>query len=136
MDSAPIAVVEMHDQIEQRRLAGAVGADDGDDLVLVERKIELIHGANAAKVLRELFDPQKWCLHEAAGYRAPTPGASVNLSRVCASRATILSACWVRRTRRRGKNPPRPVIIHSTNAATAKKNRKLSDSRKPSGHTH
>ena len=49
---ARVGRVDAGDQVEERRLAGAVGADHADDLVLVDVQVELVRcSAQAAEGL-------------------------------------------------------------------------------------
>ena len=49
-------LVEPRDHVEDRRLAGAVGADDGEDLALADLEIDVVDRLEAAEVERETVD--------------------------------------------------------------------------------
>ena len=48
------------DQVEQRGLAAAIGADDAAHLVGGDREVDLVDGADAAELLHEFFDIKQW----------------------------------------------------------------------------
>ena len=48
-DAAGVGRVEAGDQVEQRRLAGAVGTDDADDFVLVDGDAHVQVGLDASE---------------------------------------------------------------------------------------
>ena len=52
-DRAGVGPVEPGDEIEQRRLAGAVRADDADELALGDVEIDAIDGGQAAEAPRQ-----------------------------------------------------------------------------------
>ena len=47
--------VDARDQVEDRALAGAVGADDRKDLALLDREIDGVDRLEAAEMQREIF---------------------------------------------------------------------------------
>ena len=51
--------IDAADEVEDRRLAGAVGPDETDDLALVDSQGEIVHGPEAAEVLRQAFSLEK-----------------------------------------------------------------------------
>src|SRR5437879_2633884 len=48
-------LVETRDQVEAGRLPGAVGPDQADDLALLDPERKIVHGPEAAEVLRQAF---------------------------------------------------------------------------------
>src|SRR5207244_11305322 len=46
-------LVETRDQVEAGRLPGAVGPDEADDLALLAPERKIVHGPEAAEVLRQ-----------------------------------------------------------------------------------
>ena len=55
-DLARVRGVEARDEIEERGLAGPVRADDADELVLVNREIDGVHGRQAAEAPGQAAD--------------------------------------------------------------------------------
>jgi hypothetical protein len=53
---AGVGVDEAEDDLQQRRLAGAVGADDGDALVVADAQREVAEEVLAAVLLLEVAD--------------------------------------------------------------------------------
>lgn len=43
------------DEIDQRRLAGAVGSDQGDELALIDNDVDTVDGAAFAEMLGQIF---------------------------------------------------------------------------------
>ena len=58
-DAAGVGRLEAGDQVEQRRLAGAVGADDAEDLALVDIEGDVGVGGEAAEALGHAFDVEQ-----------------------------------------------------------------------------
>ena len=52
-------VVEPRDQVEDRRLAGAVGADDGEDLALLDAEAHAVDCLEAAELQRDAVDREE-----------------------------------------------------------------------------
>ncbi len=52
-------LVDAAHQVEDRGLAGAVGADDGEDLALVDVEGDAVDGLDAAEVDREAVDGEE-----------------------------------------------------------------------------
>src|SRR5207247_420830 len=50
---------EPGDQIDERRLAGAVGADEREHLPLLDREIHVVHGVGVAEILDEILGDQE-----------------------------------------------------------------------------
>ena len=57
-DPARPRTVEPGDQVEDGRLAGAVGADQREDLSIADLDAELAQGGEAAEADREIFDAE------------------------------------------------------------------------------
>jgi hypothetical protein len=57
-DPARQRTVESGDQVEHGRLAGAVGADQREDLSIADLDAELAQGGEAAEADREIFDAE------------------------------------------------------------------------------
>ena len=55
-DAAGVGLVEARDHVEQRRLAGAVGADDGQDAAARHVERYVLAGRDAAELLRHTLD--------------------------------------------------------------------------------
>jgi len=53
-DPARVAREVAGDQVEERRLAGTVGTNDGAEVALGDRKVHPVHGLDATEVLREI----------------------------------------------------------------------------------
>src|SRR5438034_909205 len=47
--------VEARDQVEESRLPRAVGADEADDLALIDPERQILHGPETTEVLRQAF---------------------------------------------------------------------------------
>src|SRR5438552_15454866 len=58
-DPAAVGGEERADQVDQRGLARAVGADEREELAFVDGEIHPVHGARFAEVLLEGLCPQK-----------------------------------------------------------------------------
>jgi len=58
-DSTLRRPVEAGDQIEDGRLPRAVGPDESDDLALFDPECEIVHGPEAAEVLRQALGLEK-----------------------------------------------------------------------------
>ncbi len=58
-DAAGIGREHAADQVEERGLAGTIGADDRLDAARLERKGEIAHRLDAAEGLRQRLDPQQ-----------------------------------------------------------------------------
>ena len=50
--------IDARDQVEDRALAGAVGADDREDLALLDREAHGIDRLQAAEMQRQVFGPE------------------------------------------------------------------------------
>ena len=83
------------DEVEQRRLAGAVGSDDGAHLAVGNLHADVVHGNERAVTLRQTVDLEQWargCTGIAAGcaqfqpWREPSvpPPARARLTRLVA----------------------------------------------------
>src|SRR5919202_1371365 len=59
------------DQVDQRRLAGAVGADDAQPLALAHRDTEIVDGGQAAEVLAHATEVQQGRLLRSGGGGPP-----------------------------------------------------------------
>src|SRR6185437_710193 len=57
-DRAAVAPQEAVEQVEERRLAGAVGADDAEDLALADGESHLLHRAQSTEGLGEIADDE------------------------------------------------------------------------------
>src|SRR5216683_562833 len=55
-DAAGVGGDEAGEQVEERGLAGAVGAEDAGDLAGLEREGDVLHGGEAAEALGEALD--------------------------------------------------------------------------------
>ena len=53
-EAAAGRLVDAADEVEDRALAGAVGADDGEDLALLHVEGDAVHGADAAERDRDV----------------------------------------------------------------------------------
>jgi len=74
--------VHAGDHIERRGLAGTVGADEGDDLVLVYFQVQVVHGHHAAKLHGGVFNGQYILAHlERTSFLAALAGFFWNSSR-------------------------------------------------------
>src|SRR5204863_2146801 len=79
-DELPPAVVEpdpagrrraeARDQVEEGRLPRAVGADEADDVALIDPERQILHGPEAAEVLRQAFGLEE--RHPPGPSRAPS----------------------------------------------------------------
>ena len=58
-DRSAVGTEHAADRVEQRRLAGAVGADDGEDVALHHVEAHVADGKQAAKALAHPGDGQK-----------------------------------------------------------------------------
>ena len=58
-DAAAVRAIEPRDQIEERRLSGAVRPDQPDDLSLLQRKRDVGEGDDAAEPPRDVLDRKK-----------------------------------------------------------------------------
>src|SRR6516164_6654306 len=74
-DAAGIGPQVAGDQVEERRLAGAVGADDAQHLALVERHANAVHRLHRAKALGDLFQAQQNA-HAVIGSTLPPSGTA------------------------------------------------------------
>src|SRR6059036_1365192 len=54
-DLAPVGPEEPGDQVDERGLAGAVRADQRQDLVLLDREVHVVDGVRVAKPLHEVL---------------------------------------------------------------------------------
>ena len=64
------------DQVEGRALAGAVGADQGDDLAGLDVERDVVDGDDAAELLARLVDVQQHRRQSTAPARAPARSAT------------------------------------------------------------
>ena len=62
-DLAGIRPVEPRDQVEERRLAGAVRSDQAGDLTVLDAERDVVHGDDAA-------EPPRHALNREQGHRA------------------------------------------------------------------
>src|SRR5207237_9842331 len=62
--------VGARDQVEEGRLPRAVGADEADDLALIDPERQILHGPEAAEVLRQAFGLEE--RHPPGPSRAPS----------------------------------------------------------------
>ena len=53
LDAAAVRGLEAADEVEDRRLAGAVRADEPEDLALVQRQVDVAHRGDAAEPLAQ-----------------------------------------------------------------------------------
>jgi len=62
---AGVGLVEPGHEVEQRRLAGTVGADDADELALRDVEIDIVDGRQTAEPAREAANLEQWhgCRH-------------------------------------------------------------------------
>src|SRR5690349_4101570 len=58
-DRAGIGAVIAGNEMEARRLAGAVGADERHGLALGDRKAQILHRAQAAEALAQIADDER-----------------------------------------------------------------------------
>src|SRR5438094_147025 len=58
-DLARIRAVQAGDQVEERRLAGAVRADQPGNLALLDRERDVVDGDDASEPLREVLDREQ-----------------------------------------------------------------------------
>jgi hypothetical protein len=58
-DPACVRAVDPGEQVEQRRLAGAVGADDRVHRAGLDRELDVLHRVHAAEALRQVFGCQQ-----------------------------------------------------------------------------
>src|SRR5205814_9741669 len=85
-DLAGGRIVEPAEAIEERRLAGAVRADEADDGAALDVEAELVEGDNAAEVNREIAHAQQGSLH---GASVLSPCSSRRGDRACAGARAI-----------------------------------------------
>ena len=91
------------DRVEQRRLAGAVRADDADDLAGLQRERHAVDGLDRAVVLADVLDFEERLAaarHVAAGHSARPPCDGTCRGSTASRRAARSSA-----RRRRGRTP-------------------------------
>src|SRR5699024_7341553 len=55
-DGTSVGLLETGDDAEQRRLAGAIGADQAGDAALADGEGTAVHGLNATECLRYVLD--------------------------------------------------------------------------------
>src|SRR5206468_8024759 len=91
-DAAGFGPVVAGDHVEERRLAGAVGADDPEDLAGRHRDAHLGHGGETAEALRDALE--------------------------CEDRRGVTHA-WARRRRSRAATPARPSGTNRTTRISA-----------------
>ena len=82
LDGAGLRALEARDQAQQRRLAAAGGAEEGDELAALDAELCVVHGLHGAEALRDPWQqiipqPCKGTLHDRRGY-----GGSVLLAEV------------------------------------------------------
>src|SRR5712692_1580057 len=81
-DPAAVGEQERADQVDQRGLARAVGADEREELAFVDGEVDAVHRAGFAEVLLESLCPQKIHLNFADRRCAvPTIPAGRNVTR-------------------------------------------------------
>ena len=108
VQSAAIGGFQPGDEVDQRRLAGTVRADDAKDLTAVELKGDVGDGAYAAEAFGETFNVQHG---EVAGSAAPEHGGDG---------AGGGRGGWGKmRDRRRSSDPTRPQGAAMTVASSA-----------------
>src|SRR5258706_16258542 len=80
-----VGLVEAGEQTEQRRLAAARGAEQGEQLSVCDRELDAIHGRHCAEALH---DPRDGDPHESTEWRravAPTSSSARPTSLRCPS---------------------------------------------------
>ena len=84
-------LVDAGEYVEHRGLARAVGADQGDDLALVDVEADVVHGAQAAELDRDVFNIQKAhaCAPFSPEVATPADSMSVGLMPRCVSASRV-----------------------------------------------